>query len=380
VSADEPIPLADLAAETAALRGEIDAAIARVLDAGQFILGEEVEAFERSLAAYLGVRHAVGVASGTDALVLALRALELGPSDEVITTPLSFVATASAILHAGAVPVFADIDPRTLLSTPEQVAERITPRTRAIVLVHLYGRPASPSAFVELCEAHGLALVEDTAQALGSEQAGRRVGSFGALGCLSFFPSKNLGALGDGGMVVTSDDALADYVRTLRSHGAARKYFNEVLGYNSRLDAVQAAVLRVKLARLDEALTERRGAAARYDRLLQGVDGVTLPPPLSPGEVHTHHQYTIQVERRDAVARHLAERGIATGVYYPVPLHRVPLFAVRSEPPPLPNAEHAAATVLSLPLWPTIHEAQQRRVVDALADAIRAGRGERPAH
>lgn len=362
----ERVALCDLARQAAALRPELEAAAARVLASGAYVLGAEVEAFEREVAAFVGAPHAVGVASGTDALELALRAVGVGPGDEVLTTPFTFFATVSAILGCGAVPVFADVDPATLLLDPAAAAAVLArrPRVRAIVPVHLYGHPAA----VDELAALGPPLVEDAAQALGARSRGRAVGTLGAAGCFSFFPTKNLGAFGDGGLVTTADADLADRVRLLRGHGARPRYHHLEVGRNSRLDALQAALLRVKLPHLPGFLAARAAHAAAYTRDLAGVPGLTLP---CPGEAveQAWHQYTVRVDpaRRDDLRRALDERGVATAVYYPSPAHLQPALAgLGHRPGDLPVAERACAEVLSLPLFPELRADERDRVVDAL--------------
>lgn len=359
----DSIPVLDLDPEIDALWEEVNTAVQRVLRSGQFILGPEVEAFEAEVAAYLGVRHAIGVNSGTDALVLALRALGIGPGDEVVTTPFTFFATAEAVETVGATVVFADVEPGSLNLDPERAEAAVTARTRALLPVHLFGRPAAMEALLGIAERHGLAVVEDTAQAFGAEVGGRRAGTLGDAGAYSFFPSKNLGAYGDGGLVTTDDDGAADAVRMLRAHGAKRKYHNETVGYNSRLDALQAAILRVKLPHLDRYNAARRAVAARYNEALAGLPGVATPEVV---DGHVFHQYTVRIlgGRRDAIADALKAQGIGTMVYYPVPCHRLPLYAARGIR--LPEAERAAAEVLSLPIWPQMEAPTQDRVVAAL--------------
>jgi len=360
----------DLAAEVEFLWEPLQGAIQEVLRSGQFILGPEVEALERELAAYLGVRHAITLNSGTDALVIALRALGVGPGDEVITTPFTFFATVEAICHAGATPVFADIDPDTFTLDPDLAAAAVTPRTRAIVPVHLFGHAAEMARLRDLAGAHGLRVVEDVAQAFGGRFRGRLLGTLGDFGAFSFFPSKNLGAYGDGGLLITADDALADAARMLRAHGSRRKYYHERVGYNSRLDVLQAAILRVKLPHVDEWNRRRQAAAAYYQEILADLPGVVLPA-VRPEVEHVFHQYTIRIlnGRRDEVQRALSERGISTMVYYPVPLHRLPVF--RHLNLSLPAAEAAAREVLSLPIGPFLRRDQQDEVAAALRAALR---------
>jgi len=363
------IPLLDTWPDTESLWDEIMAAVEGVIRSGKFIMGPEVKAFEEQMAAYLGVKHAIGCNSGTDALVMAVRALGIGPGDEVITTPFSFIATSECVDHVGAKVVFVDIDPETFNLDIEQVAKAVTPKTKAIIPVHLYGHACDMDSLMELGKAKGIRIIEDVAQAFGSQYNGRKVASIGDAGCLSFFPSKNLGAFGDGGMVVTNDDAVAEMVRTLRVHGARKKYFNEVQGYNSRLDTLQAAILAVKLPHIDEANEGRRRVAKRYNEGLAGVAGVQTPVE-APYTKHVYHQYTIRVKngRRDEVQAKLKEAGVQTFVYYPVPLHRLPLYDLPEGS--FPKAEQAASEALSLPIWPKLDEATQDRVIAAIRTAL----------
>ncbi|WP_337844909.1 DegT/DnrJ/EryC1/StrS family aminotransferase [Thermus sp.] len=345
----------DLRPEVNELWGELQGAIARVLRSGQFILGPEVEAFEAEVACYLGVKHAIGVNSGTDALVIALRALGIGPGDEVITTPFTFFATAEAISLVGATPVFVDIDPRAYNLNPELIEPAITPRTRAILPVHLYGQAADMNPILALAEKYGLKVLEDVAQAFGGEYKGRKLGTLGHAGAFSFFPSKNLGAYGDGGLIATNDDEVAERARMLRAHGSKRKYYNEVLGYNSRLDALQAAILRVKLPYVDRWNEARRQVARAYHELLGDIPGLLLPYE-APYAKHVYHQYTVRVlgGRRDEVRMRLREMGIETMVYYPTPLHKLPVYTYLGYS--LPEAEKIASEVLSLPMSPWLSE------------------------
>ena len=361
------IPVLDLGPELEALGDEINAAIQRVLRSGQFIGGPEVRAFEDEVARWLEVRHAVGLNSGTDALVIALRALGVGPGDEVVTTSFTFFATAEAVLNVGATPVFADINPQTFNLDAEHVEAAVTPRTRVLMPVHLFGRPAAMDALGEIAERHGVHVVEDCAQSFGARFGGRMTGTLGDLGAYSFFPTKNLGAYGDGGLLTTDDDALAETARKLRAHGGTHKYHNEIVGYNSRLDALQAAILRVKLPHVEANNAARRALAARYNEAFADLDLET--PELVDG--HVMHQYTVRIPggRRDAVQHALAERGVQTMVYYPVPCHRLPVLADAPHRS-LPKAERASAEVLSLPLWPQMTEAVQERVIDTVRDAM----------
>lgn len=359
------IPMVDLQAQYRALQGEIDAAMAGVVRAAQFVLGPEVHALEREIAGYCGVRHALSVASGTDALHLALRAAEIGAGDEVITTPFTFIATAGAISQTGARPVFVDIDRATFNLDPALVEAALTPRTRAVLPVHLYGQPAHLAPLRELCRKRDLILIEDCAQSFGAEYGGRKSGAYGDIGCFSFYPSKNLGAYGDGGMVVTDDDRMAERVRRLRDHGRIEGYRHGVVGYNSRLDEIQAAVLRVKLRRLDEYNRRRRENAQRYTERLRGA-GIALPVEDGKG-LHVYHQYTVRAGRRDEIRNALSAAGIASAIYYPIPLHRQAVYANQYWGIRFPQAEAAAEEVLSLPMYPELSEQQ----IDEVAQAVR---------
>jgi len=370
---DKPIPVLDLGPELEAIWNDVKAVSERVLRSGYFVGGPEVAGFETEAAAYLGTEHAVALNSGTDALVIGLRALGIGAGDEVITSPFTFFASPESIGVVGATEVFADVDPGSFNIDPQRVEDAITPRTRALMPVHLFGRPADMDAISDIASRQRLAVIEDSAQSFGarfagtSRFAGRQTGSVGDVGAFSFYPTKNLGGFGDGGLLVTNDAGVADRARRLRDHGSARRYENETLGYNSRLDALQAALLRVKLPRLDENNERRRAAAARYDELFEGVDGVATPA-IVPG--HVFHQYTIRVldGRREAVQAALAEASIGSMVYYPMPCHRLPVYADRGIS--MPVAERLAAQVLSLPIWPAIEAAAQERVRDVIAGAL----------
>lgn len=362
------IPILDLSPEIDMLWDELQDAIKGVLRSGHFIMGPNVKAFEEEMAQYLGVKHAIGLNSGTDALFLALRALGVGPGDEVITTAFTFFATAEAISHVGATPVFVDIDPKTYNLDIDLIEAAITPRTKAIIPVHLFGQMADMDKIMAIASKHGLKVVEDVAQAMGATFNGKKAGTVGDVGTFSFFPTKNLGAYGDGGLLTTNDDHVAESVRKLRAHGSLKKYFNEVVGYNSRLDELQAAILRVKLPHLATSNEGRRTVAQVYDELLRDVPGIVVPE-VQPGTVHVYHQYTVRVQRnRDDVQHRLAVLGISTMVYYPVPVHKLPVYeAVRVK---LPHAEQAAAEVLSLPIWPSISKQTQSSVVDALRGLV----------
>ncbi|HFD38798.1 MAG TPA: DegT/DnrJ/EryC1/StrS family aminotransferase [Anaerolineae bacterium] len=360
------IPVLDLQLQYQSIREEIDAAVLEVLASGNYILGPNVQALEQEIARLCGCRYGIGLASGTDALRLALDALGIGPGDEVITTAFTFIATANTISRAGAKPVFVDIEPRTFNLDPALVEAAITGRTRAILLVHLYGQPSDMGDFMDLAARYRLPVVEDSAQALEATWQGRPVSSFGDVGCLSFYPTKNLGACGDGGMAVTNDAGIADRLDTLRRHGGRVRYHHERLGYNSRLDELQAAILRVKLRYLSAWTAARQRIAARYDELLADLPVVT--PYVAPEATHVYHQYTIRAPRRDALRAYLAEQGIETAIYYPVPLHRQEMYAdLGLGEGSLPETEKAAREVLSLPIYPELTDEQ----VQAVAGAIR---------
>jgi dTDP-4-amino-4,6-dideoxygalactose transaminase len=359
------IPILDLKAQYESIKDEINAAMTEVLESTKFILGPAMQDLEQRVAAYCGCEYGVGVASGTDALRLTLAALGIGTGDEVITTPFTFIATANTISRSGARPVFVDIDHRTYNIDPVAIEAAITERTRAIVLVHLYGQPADMDPIMELAETHGLYVIEDAAQAIGARYKGRRVGSIGHVGCLSFYPTKNLGAYGDGGMVVSNDVALAEKVDILRRQGGEKKYHAEVLGFNSRLDSLQAAILGVKLNYLDVWNERRRQLAQRYNELLAGLSIMT---PYEPPDVyHVYHQYSIRAPQRDALSTYLKGRGIGTMIYYPVPLHLQRLYAnLGYGENSLPESERASQEVLSLPMYPELSEAQQQEVAQAI--------------
>jgi len=360
------IPILDLQAQYRTIRPEIEAAIQEVLEGGNFILGPNVKALEKELAAYCGCSYGVGVASGTDALRLAIDALEINRGDEVITTPFTFIATANTVSRAGAVPVFCDVEPRTFNLEPQLVERAITPRTKAILPVHLFGQAADMGPLMEMAARYNLAVIEDSAQAIGATYNGRPTCSFGALGCLSFYPTKNLGAYGDAGMVITSSEEVAGQLDVLRRHGGRKKYYHERVGYNSRLDEIQAAILRVKLRYLDEWTTARRQVAARYGELLAGLPVTT--PYEAPGRRHVYHQYTIRAPRRDELQAFLKQQGIGTMIYYPLPLHLQGLYTgMGLGEGSFPEAEKAAREVLSLPIYPELTEVQIQEVAAAIA-------------
>ncbi len=369
MSSDDRIPMLDLAAQNAPLLAEIRAAFDRVMASNAFVLGAEVLALEEALASLLGARHAIGCSSGTDAELLALMALGIGPGDEVITTPFTFFATAGSIARLGARPVFVDVDPRTLNLDPGAVEAAITPRTKAIVPVHLYGQPADLPALAALSRAHGLPLLEDAAQSILAASSAGMTGSVGLAGWLSFYPTKNLSAFGDAGLAVTSDDALAARMRMLRNHGSSERYHHAAIGGNFRLDGLQAAVLRVKLPHLARWTERRRANAARYDHALGrlGLDPARLSPLARVEPGHVFHQYVVRSAERDALRDFLAREGIASEVYYPVPLHRQPCFAYLEQPEgSLPVAERAAREVLALPIYPELDDARIDRIVAAI--------------
>ncbi len=347
----------------AAHRDEIRDAIERVLEGGRYILGPEVAAFEKEFAEYCGVAEGIGCGSGTEALHLALSSLGITTGDEVITVAHTAVATAVAIRLCGANPVFVDIDPRTYTIDPRRIEDAITPKTKAIVPVHLYGQPADLDAISAIAKRHGIPLVEDCAQAHGARWRGQRVGSFGDIAAFSFYPTKNLGAIGDGGIVVTSNKELASRARLLREYGWAERYVSHIEGWNSRLDELQAAILRVKLAHLDEDNARRRALAKRYDEALRDTR-LTLPAAHASAE-HVYHLYVVSTPDRDALQAGLRERGIGALVHYPVPVHRQPAYAALSTPP-LPETERAAASVLSLPMYPELTSQDQQTVIDAI--------------
>ncbi len=364
-----PVPLLDLKAQYATIRSEIQAAMDRVVESQHFILGPEVEALEREVAAYTQCAHGVGVSSGTDALLVALMAIDVRPGDEVITTAYSFFATAGAVARLGARPVFVDIEPQTYNIDPAQIAAAITPRTRAIIPVHLYGQMADMEQIMAVAVRHGLVVIEDAAQAIGAEQRGRRAGSVGHMGCFSFFPSKNLGGFGDGGMVTTNDPNLADRLALLRGHGARPKYHHQFIGGNFRLDALQAAVLRVKLRHLDGWIVGRQRNAALYRRLLAAAGDPVAAPAERPDGRHIYNQFVVRTSQRDPLMARLRAHAIGHEVYYPVPLHLQECFAdLGYRTGDLPESESAARETLALPIYPELRADQIERVVAALAD------------
>lgn len=361
------VPFLNPGAQTVALRAELIRAVTEVLDKGHFILGPNVAALEQEIAAYVGAAHGVGVNSGSDALTLALRALDVGPGDEVITTPFTYIAPAESVIQVGARLVFADIDPRTFTLDPADVARRITPRTKAIIPVHLFGQAANLDALLPLVRERGIRVIEDCAQAIGARWRDRGLGSVGDIGCFSFYPTKNLGADGDGGMCVTSDAALAKKLRMLRVHGIERRYHHDLHGYNSRLDEMQAAIVRVKLPHLDRWTDRRREIASRYSA---GLAGLPLElPPTSEGNVHCWHVYAVLSDARDALQAHLANAGVPTLIYYPLPMHLQKCYAdIGWKEGDFPVAESVSRRILPLPMYPELEDAQ----VDHVIASIRA--------
>jgi dTDP-4-amino-4,6-dideoxygalactose transaminase len=367
-----PVPLCDINAQYRALGPAIDAAVLRVVASGQAINGPDVAAFEREAAAYCGAEHAVGCGSGTDALMLALHALDVGPGDEVIVPPFTFFATLGSVIRVGAVPVFADIDPETYNLDPAEVEARVTRRTKAVIPVHLFGQCADMDPIRELAGRHGFKVIEDAAQSFGAEYRGVRCGTLGDVNCFSFYPSKNLGTLGDAGLVTTDDPALAKKLLALRNHGSEVKYFHKYIGWNARIDTVQAAILRVKLPHVDGWLEGRRAAAARYDRLIEdaGLVGYFRRPVSRPDRTHTFNQYVVRAAggTRDALVQHLKDSGVGCEIYYPLALHlQECVRGLGHREGDFPVSEEATRSVLALPMFPEITAEQQRRVIDACA-------------
>ena len=361
------VPFADLRALHAPLRVELAQVLDRVIDSNSFILGPEVQAFEKAFAQFLGVQNCVAVNNGTAALQAALLALDIGPGDEVITVANTFIATAEAISAVGASPVFVDVDPRYYNMDVEAVSRAITPRTRALIPVHLYGQPADMDPLLELAKARGLFLIEDACQAHGAEYKGRKAGAMGIMGCFSFYPGKNLGALGEGGAVVCNDSSLAQQLRLLRDHGSPKKYEHSFPGYNLRMEGLQGGFLTVKLAHLDEDTHRRRAAAQLYDQLLDASDVVS--PAVLPGAKHVYHLYVVQTPNRDLLKQHLNERGIETGLHYPVPLHLQRAYThLGYTPGSFPITEALSRRILSMPMFPTITREQIEYVCAAIME------------
>ncbi len=361
------IPMVDLKTQYHQLKAEIDRAVLDALESTQFILGPNVSGLEKEAADYLGSPFAVGCASGTDALHLAVLAAGIKPGDEVITTPFTFIATAEAICYVGAVPVFVDVDPQTFNIVPELIEQAITPRTKAVIPVHLFGQPADLGTIGALCQRHNLVLIEDCAQSFGAAVEGRMTGSLGSFGCFSFFPSKNLGGYGDGGLVTAATAEGAETLKMLRNHGSKVRYHHDVIGFNSRLDDLQAAILRVKLRHIDRFNQERRRVAHRYSAGLQDLVQV----PFEDGKgVHVYHQYTILTDKRDQIMARLSEQQIASAIYYPIPLHRQNVFAEQCRNLSLPVAESLASRCMSLPIYPEMTDDQVEQVIAAVRGAV----------
>jgi dTDP-4-amino-4,6-dideoxygalactose transaminase len=363
------IPMVDLKTQYHALKAEIDAGMAEALESCAFILGPNVQAFEKEAAAFLGVKHAIGCASGTDALHLALRAAGIGEGDEVITSAFTFIATAEAICYVGAKPVFVDVDPSSFNITPAAVEQAITAKTRAIMPVHLFGQPCDMAGMQRLADQHGLKIIEDCAQSFGAAIQGKQTGAFGIAAGFSFFPSKNLGGYGDGGLVTTDNDELAQQIKVLRNHGSEVRYYHDVIGYNSRLDELQAVILRVKLRHIEEFNAGRRRAAHLYSSLMADLP-VETPREDGIG-VHVYHQYTLLSDHRDAIMQALQQAGIACAVYYPVPLHQQKVFAAHCQGVSLPVTEAIARRCLSLPIYPELSDDQVREIVAVIRKALK---------
>ncbi len=369
------VKLLDLVRQYETLRDEVGEALDEVFSSQQFILGVKVRELEESIASFCGVRHAVGVASGSDALLISLMALGIGPGDEVVTTPYTFFSTASSITRLGARPVFVDINPRTYNIDPAGVREALSGKTKAILIVHLFGQMCDMNPILRAASDRGIPVIEDACQAIGSAYRGRPAGSIGRAGCFSFFPTKNLGGCGDGGMIVTDDRDLAERARSLRVHGSRKRYYHEAVGINSRLDEIQAAVLSVKLRYLEKWNEERREHAAFYDTALGELDGIVIPRAES-NSLHTYHQYVIRAGRRDALMDFLRERGIGCEVYYPIPLHLQECFSFLGEARgDLPEAERAAREALALPVYPELTTAEQTYVVERIREFVTARSG-----
>jgi dTDP-4-amino-4,6-dideoxygalactose transaminase len=381
MSDNAPIPMLDLKAQYAQVKTEVEAALARVIASQHFINGPDVEAMEAEVAAYCQTRHCIGVSSGSDALLVALMALEVGPGDEVLTTPYTFFATAGAIARLGARPVFVDIDPVTFNIDPRALAARVTPRTRAIIPVHLFGQCADMDPILEVAFRHHLPVIEDAAQAIGAEYKGRRAGSMGTISCFSFFPSKNLGALGDGGAVTTNDTALYEKIKLLRGHGSNPKYYHKIIGGNFRLDTIHAAVLRVKLKYLDGWTHGRQQGAAYYTEAFTrlGLEGGAAVTPRAVQNRHIFNQYVVRFEERAGVQDYLKQHKIGTEIYYPLPMHLQECFAYLGHRlGDFPESERAAQTTLALPMFPELTHTQRERVVRTAAEFYQ-GRQQRAA-
>jgi dTDP-4-amino-4,6-dideoxygalactose transaminase len=366
----KPIHMVDVVGQYQKIKTEIDETALRVLGSGQYILGKEVSEFENEIAQYLHVKHGIGCASGTDALMVAMMALDIGSGDEVITTPFTFAATTETIMLLGAQPVYVDIDPRTFNLNPSKIEAAITKKTKAIIPVHLYGQAVDMDPLVAMAHRHNIPIIEDMCQAIGTDYKGKKVGGFGTIGCLSFFPSKNLGAFGDAGMVVTNDAVLAEKLRMIVVHGSRMRYKHEIIGVNSRLDALQAAMLRVKLRYLDQWTETRRKAAVEYNRLFAGTE-VEIPYEAPYGR-HVYHQYTIRLKNRDQVAQSLSEKKIPYGIYYPISLHMQEAYAAAGKPKgTFPVTEKTTDEVISLPMHSELDEEQQKFIVQSIIETMK---------
>lgn len=359
----------DLKVQIGDIRDELIEMVTGILESAQYILGPKVSEFEKKVSEYVGAADSVGVASGTDALFLALKGLGIGKGDEVVTSPFTFFATAEAILYTGATPVFADIEPDTFNIDPERIKEKVNRRTKAVLPVHIFGHPADMEAITDIARRHNLYVVEDCAQAFGASCGGRIVGSFGDAGCFSFYPSKNLGACGDGGLITVKDPALSENIRKLRNHGSSAQYMHDTVGSNSRLDELQAGILLVKLKRIDDYNEKRRKKAALYTKL---ISGDVAPPVQREGFRHVYHQYTVRTPKRDAIRKRLAEEDIPSMVYYPLPLHlQKALGFLGCKEGDFPEAERAAKEVLSLPMYPELPDSDIEKTAEALKNATR---------
>jgi len=363
-----PIPFFDITKQNDSLKEEIERAVKQVINSGRYILGENVAALEKEVAAYCGTKFAIGVASGTDAIHLALKACGVGPGDEVLLSPFTFVATAEAIAYCGATPVFVDIEPNTFNLDPTKLKSHITNKTKAILPVHLYGQSCEMDKIMDIAREHNLKVIEDCAQAAGAELKGQKVGNFGDAGCFSFFPTKNLGCFGDGGMITVNDEKIADEIKVLRGHGSRKTYHYDIIGYNSRLDELQAAILRVKLPHLDSYINSRRKNADYYRENLKGIPGFALPHELK-NSLHTYNQFTLRAKDRDSLFEFLKGKSISSMVYYPLSLHLQHAFVgLNHKKGDFPESEKAQETVLSLPIFPELSEEQVLNVCQAIQE------------
>jgi dTDP-4-amino-4,6-dideoxygalactose transaminase len=366
----KPLHMVDVVGQYQKIKTEINETALRVIGSGQYILGKEVSEFENEIAQYLHVNHAIGCGSGTDALMVSMMALGIGLGDEVVTTPFTFAATTETIMLLGAKPIYVDIDPKTFNLDPLKMESAITKNTKAIIPVHLYGQTVDMDPLVAIAKRHNIPIIEDMCQAIGADYKGKKVGGIGTMGCLSFFPSKNLGAFGDAGMVVTNDAALAEKLRMIVVHGSRIRYNHEIIGVNSRLDALQAAMLRVKLRYLDQWIDDRRKAAALYHRLFAGT-GVEIPYEASYGK-HVFHQYTIRIKNRDQIAKSLNEKKIPYGIYYPIPLHMQKAYHAAGKPKgTFPLTEKATDEVISLPMHTELDDEQQTFIVQSIVELLK---------